>query len=64
MIDLASISAGLFQLTYAQETRHIVVRKPTKCVSGGESRDHILLQSNTLTDADDTIIATTDRVSR
>ena len=39
LMDLASIFAGNLYLAYAQETRHIIVWKPTKYVSGGESRE-------------------------
>ena len=38
-INLASISAVRCNLTYAQETRHIIVRKPTERVSGGYFRE-------------------------
>ena len=38
LIGPASTFASRFFLLYVQETRHIIVRKPTKCVSDGESR--------------------------
>ena len=36
--DSASMFVSSFYLEYAQETRHITVRKPAKCVLGGERR--------------------------
>ena len=59
-VDLASMVARTFYRTRAQETRHIVVRKPNNCVSGGERRDSILLRSSLLIDCKDNKIATTD----
>ena len=60
LVDLVIMLASSFCLTYAQETRISKERKPTQCVSGGERvvrRDSILLQSSTLIDFDDGIIA-------
>ena len=69
LIDLTSIFASFFLsclsyascLTHAQETRHIMVQKSTKCVSGGDSREEggiKLLMSSILIDFDDGIFAT------
>ena len=58
-IDLASIFASTFHRTYAQETRHIIVRKPNNCVSRGDiiERGSILLQSSLLSEFDDSMVA-------
>lgn len=56
LIDPTSVLAFIFFLTYAQETRHVMVQKPTECVSGAEGvekRDsavYVLLQSCELID--------------
>ena len=40
--DQASIFSSNFRRTYAQKTRHILGRKPTKRASGGERRYSVL----------------------
>ena len=56
LIGLASIFASTFYRTYAQETRRIMVWKPTNCVSGEERRDSsILLQSSIPIDFEGTV---------
>ena len=57
LIDPASIFASRFFLMYVQETRHIIVRKPTNAfrMEKGEMRDNLLLQSSILIDFDDSI---------
>ena len=50
--------ASNFCITHVQEKRHIIVRKPTECVSGQDRRGGILLQSSGLIDFDDSRIAT------
>ena len=57
LIDPASIFASRFFLMDVQETRHIIVRKPTNAfrMERGEMRDNILLQSSMLIDSDDNI---------
>ena len=48
LIAPASIFTSSLHITYAQETRHAIVRKPVKRVTGGERADSILLQSSIL----------------
>ena len=59
LLDPASIFASSFFLMYVQETRHIIVRKPTNAfrMERGERRCNILLQSGTgiLIDFDDSM---------
>ena len=57
LIDPASIFASKFFLMYVQETRHILVRKPTNAfrMERGERRDNILLQSSILISFEDSI---------